>query len=281
MRSRLAALILALAAPAAAQDIPLALDGQTMQGALVIGRTVPGAAVTLDGKPLKVDETGAFVLGFARDAKPEAALAIKAPDGRSLVRTLAVRQRQYRIQRIDGLPKGMVEPDKELMKRLEEEYYLVRRARETDTRQPFWKTGFKWPSLGPITGVYGSQRILNGKPMQPHFGVDVGAPTGAPVRAAAAGTVTLAYDQLYFAGRSVMIDHGMGVSTIYIHLNEIKVKQGDTVAQGQLIGTIGNTGRSTGAHLHWGLNWFHEPLDPATVVGPMPGRGPGQKSGKK
>ena len=270
-------LALPLAWPAGAQDLPLRLDGKLMQGALVIGRTVPGASVTLEGKPVKVDESGAFAFGFARDAKPEAVLAIAAQDGRRLTRTLAVQQRQYRIQRIDGLPKGMVEPDKELMKRLEEEYYLVRRAREADSRQPFWKTGFKWPALGPITGVYGSQRILNGKPMQPHFGVDVGAPTGTPVRAAAAGTVTLAYDQLYFAGRSVMIDHGMGVSTIYIHLNEIKVKQGDTVAQGQLIGTIGNTGRSTGAHLHWGLNWFHEPLDPATVVGAMPGQGTGKK----
>jgi len=257
-------------APAHAQ-VPLALDGKLTQGALVIARTVPGATATLDGKTLAVDPSGAFALGFAHDAKREWTLVVTAPGGKSETRNLAVAPRQYKIQRIDGIDQKYVEPPPEVMKRLEQEYFLVRKAREAMSTQPFWRTGFLWPAVGRVSGVYGSQRIINGKPLRPHFGVDVAAPTGTPVRAAAAGTVTLAHDDLYFSGRTIIIDHGLGVSTLYIHMNELRVKTGDTVAQGQVIGTIGTTGRSTGPHVHWGLNLLQDYLDPATVVGPMPG----------
>jgi murein DD-endopeptidase MepM/ murein hydrolase activator NlpD len=163
------------------------------------------------------------------------------------------------------------------MKRLEEEYFMVRKAREAMSAQPFWRTGFIWPAMGRVSGVYGSQRIINGKPLRPHFGVDVAAPPGTPVRAAAAGTVTLAHGDLYFSGKTVIVDHGLGVSTLYIHMQELRVATGDRVTQGQIIGSIGTTGRSTGPHLHWGLNLGQDYLDPATIVGPMPGAAPKAK----
>jgi hypothetical protein len=271
-RTTLVAVLLLLAATHARAEVPLRLEGQLKQGALVIGHTQPGAVATLDDKTVSVDPTGAFVLGFARDAPVEATLSLTLPGGRKLVRKLAIAQRSYQVQRIDGIAQHLVEPPPEVMKRLEEEYFLVRRARETVSALPFFRTGFIWPAQGRVSGVYGSQRIMNGKPLRPHYGVDVAAPPGAPVRASAAGTVTLAHPDLYFSGKSVIIDHGLGVSTVYIHLQDIAVRNGDSVRQGQQIGTVGSSGRASGPHLHWGLNWFQEYLDPGTVVGPMPKR---------
>lgn len=271
--SLIASLVVAAAARA---EIPLTLDGKVTQGALVIGRTVPGARVTLDGKPVLVDSTGAFALGFTHDAKREWTLAIAAR-GETVTRALAVAPRQYKIQRISGVDQKYVEPPPEVMKRLEDEYFLVRRARERTSAEPFWRTGFIWPAMGRVSGVYGSQRIINGKPLRPHFGVDVAAAPGTPVRAAAAGTVSLAHGDLYFSGKTVIIEHGLGVSTLYIHMQELRVATGDRVTQGQVIGTIGTTGRSTGPHLHWGLNLGQDYLDPATIVGAMPREKPKAK----
>ncbi len=269
LRFTLGLALIAVSAPAAAQ-LPLTLDGPMTQGALIVGRTARGASATLDGKPLAVDAGGAFAFGFAHDAKPEWTLVVTAPGLGSATRTLRIAARRYAEQRIDGVPDRYVEPPPEVMKRLEEEYFMVRRARETASALPFFRTGFIWPAAGRVSGVYGSRRVVNGKPLRPHFGVDVAAPAGTPVRAAAAGAVTLAHDDLYFSGKTVIIDHGLGVSTVYIHMNDLTVRTGDQVRQGQQIGTIGTTGRSTGPHLHWGLNWFQDYLDPATVVGPMP-----------
>jgi len=267
----------ALFATPARAEVPLALDGKLVQGALVIARTAPGASVTLDGKPIAIDATGAFALGFTHDAKRVWTLVVKSASGETLTRTLAVAPRKFSVQRIDGIDQKYVEPPPEVMKRIEEEYFLVRKAREAQSAEPFWRTGFIWPAAGRISGVYGSQRIVNGKPLRPHFGVDLAAMPGTPVRAAASGTVTLAHGDLYFSGKTVIIEHGLGVSTLYIHMQELKVATGDKVTQGQVIGTIGTTGRSTGPHLHWGLNWGQEYLDPATIVGPMPGQAPKAK----
>jgi murein DD-endopeptidase MepM/ murein hydrolase activator NlpD len=273
--SPLIGLILCLGLAAAARaEMPLELDGTLTQGALVIGRTAPGATVTLDGKPVAVDATGAFALGFTHDAKRDWTLIVASAAGEKLTRPLAVAPRQYKIQRLEGIDQKYVEPPPEVMKRLEQEYFMVRKARETMSAQPFWRTGFIWPAMGRISGVYGSQRIINGKPLRPHFGVDVAAAPGTPVRAAAAGTVSLAHGDLYFSGKTVIVDHGLGVSTLYIHMQDLRVATGDRVAQGQVIGTIGTTGRSTGPHLHWGLNLGQDYLDPATIVGPMPGANP-------
>lgn len=272
-RGRIAAFALALIATGAAAQaqVPLTLKGKLTQGGLVIGQTLPGATATLDGKPIVVDATGAFALGFDRDAKPAWTLSIAAPGGATLTRRIAVAPRRYAVQHISGIAQRYVEPPPEVMQRLEREYFLVRKARAAMSEQPFWRTGFIWPAMGRISGVFGSQRIINGKPLRPHYGLDIAAPTGTPIRAAAAGIVTLAEDDLYFSGRTVIIDHGLGVSTLYIHMSARRVQLGERVRQGQVIGAIGSTGRSSGPHLHWGLNWGQDYLDPATVVGPMPG----------
>ena len=275
MNLRAAALALvACASPALADR--LTLQGEIIQGGLIRGATEPGASVALDERAVRVAPDGAFVLGFGRDAK-QATLRVRFPDGTTDERKLAVAQRSYQIQRIDGLPQRQVTPPDEDLAQIRDERAAVAAARSTDSAKAAWRQRFIWPANGPISGVYGSQRIINGKPLRPHFGVDVAAAPGTPVRAAAAGTVTLAHGDLYFSGKTVIIDHGLGVSTLYIHMQEIKVATGDRVTQGQVIGTIGTTGRSTGPHLHWGLNLGQDYLDPATIVGPMPGTAPKAK----
>ncbi len=258
---------LVLAAPAAAE---IALSGEAIQGGLLQGKTSPGATVTLDGKSVAVADDGVFVLGFGRDAKPKAQLAVRAKNGTVETREIAVKQRQYRIQRIEGLPPGKVTPKKEDLDRIAAEQKLLNAARARITRVTDFLGGFVWPAKGRISGIYGSQRILNGEPRRPHLGVDVAAPTGTPVVAAADGVVSLTHPDMFFTGKTVLIDHGLGVGTTYIHMSEIAVKDGQRVKQGQPIGRIGQTGRSTGPHLHWALTWKNERLDPALLVGPMP-----------
>ena len=265
---RLVLCALLWAAPALAG--PLELDGKLVQGGLVLGRAEPGARVVLDGRAVRVAADGRFVIGFGRDAPPEAVLTVTNPAGAVEERRLAIAQRSYDIQRIDGLPDAMVTPDEADLKRIAVEAERVAAARAVDSAVPYFADGFVWPALGPISGVYGSQRILNGEPRRPHFGVDVAAPEGAPVRAPAAGVVTLADPDLYFTGGTVILDHGHGLSSTFSHLKEVSVTVGDRLAQGDPVGTVGATGRVTGAHLDWRLNWFDTRLDPQLVVGPMP-----------
>ena len=191
------------------------------------------------------------------------------PGGGHARRDLLVAQREYRIQRIDGLPPRKVTPTAEDMVRIREEYALVRKARSrVDERQDFLG-GFVWPAEGRISGVYGSQRILNGVPKRPHFGVDIAAPVGTVVRAPADGVVTLTHDDMFFSGGTLIVDHGHGLSSTFIHLNRILVKEGDRVRQGDPIAEIGATGRVTGPHLDWRINLLDARLDPQLLVGPM------------
>ncbi len=247
----------------------LRLEGKFVQGGLVVGHTAPGARVRLDGKPVPLRADGRFLIGFGRDAKPEAVLEVRHA-GRVVTRRLKIGKRKYRIQRITGLPPKMVTPPKEVLARIRAEAKMIRAARLTDTPSPFFDSGFAWPARGRISGVYGSQRILNGKPRRPHFGVDVAAPKGTPVAAAAAGIVRVAKTDLYFTGGTVLIDHGFGLNSAYSHLQTVTVKEGQRVAKGERIGTIGATGRATGAHLDWRVNLFLTRLDPALLVPPMP-----------
>ncbi len=251
--------------PAAAAE--LRLDGQLVQGGLIIGAAEAGAAVRLDGRNVRVAPDGGFVIGFGRDADPAARLDIDWPDGRRETRPLAIAKRQFDIQRIDGLPDAMVSPPAAVLQRIKDETAKVRAARAIDTPRQDFRAGFVWPADGPISGVYGSQRILNGELRQPHFGLDIAAPEGAPVRAAAGGVVTLAAD-LYFTGLTVIIEHGHGVSSTYSHLSRMDVKPGRAVASGERIGAVGRTGRATGAHLDWRINWLDVRIDPALVVPP-------------
>ncbi len=270
-----AVVALCLAGPAhAAKPLPYRLTGPLVQGGLVTGWAIPGSTITLDGKPVRQNARGWFALGFGRDAKPTAALSVTVPEGGTFTRTLHIRQRKYRIQRLTLPPKYVdkIDPKSALYKRLEREYLVIKAARERQSATAFFRQGLIWPVKGRISGVFGSQRILNGKPRRPHFGVDIAVPRGTPVRAAAAGTVVVAYDQMYFSGRTVVIDHGLGVNTVYIHLAKILVKVGQKVDRGTVIGTVGTSGRSTGPHLHWGLSLHLLPLDPALAVRAGSGR---------
>lgn len=247
----------------------LELGGKFVQGGMVTGRVEPTATVALDGVAIPVRHDGRFFVGFGRDQAATAELVVTHPDGYVDRIALEVEQRAYDIQRIDGLPDAMVTPDAATLARIADDRRAVEAARAIDSGDPFFDEGFVWPAIGPVSGVYGSQRILNGEPRQPHFGVDVAAPEGTPIGAAAAGTVTLARD-LYFTGNTVIIDHGYGVSTTYSHLKKLLVAVGDKVNRQQQIGELGATGRATGPHLDWRLNLFDVRLDPALVVGEMP-----------
>ena len=261
------AALLLLVTPARADD--LMFMGNFVQGGLVQGRVAPGAKVTVDGRAMRVGPDGDFLVGFGRDSR-DVTLVVSYPDGRSQTRTLAVEKRSWQIQRVDGLPQQTVTPNEEELKRIRAEAALASEARKVDSAEPLFRTGFIWPATGPISGVYGSQRILNGEPRAPHFGVDIAAPPGTPVVATADGIVTLAYQDMLLSGKTLIIDHGYGLSSVYYHLSEIVVAPGARVRQGQTVGKVGATGRATGPHLHWGMNLFDIRLDPALLVPPMP-----------
>lgn len=244
----------------------LALEGPLKQGGMVVGRVAPGSAVSLEGRPLRVSGNGLFVMGFGRDAGPTARLDIVYPDGGVEHRELEIAQREYRTQRIDGLEPSKVTPAPEVLERIRKEQAMVDTARMLDDPRLDFRASFEPPVAGPITGVFGSQRILNGKPRRPHYGVDFAAPSGTPVTAPAPGVVTLVHGDMYFSGGTVILDHGHGLSSVFIHLSRIDVRDDERVEQGAVIGAVGATGRATGPHLHWGVNWFQERLDPQLLL---------------
>ena len=253
-----------VALPAGALD----LTGRFIQGGMVLGSVVPGTTVTLDGRAVPVAPDGRFVIGFGRDATA-AIIALTLPDGGHEERRLTVEKRVYDIQRIDGLPQETVTPDPVLLQRISREASEIRALREIASAEPFFTEPMTWPAIGPISGVYGSQRILNGEPRAPHMGVDIAAPAGSPIVAAGGGVVRFAAE-LFLTGNTILIDHGYGLETSYAHLSRLDVKPGQRVRQGEQIGLVGATGRVTGAHLHWGMEWFQTRLDPQLVVGAMP-----------
>ncbi len=266
MRAILALAIFVVTFPANA--VTLQLEGAPVQGGLVIGRTDPNATVRLDGDPVRLSPQGDFLIGFARDAKGTRTLSATGPDGSRDTRTLTIAARQFDIQRIDGLPERQVTPAPDDLARIRAEAQLMKTAREISVDDAWFRSGFEWPAEGPISGVYGSQRILNGEPRTPHYGLDIAGPAGTPVRAAAAGIVAFAHPGMYFNGRTLVIDHGLGLNSIYLHLSEIAVAPGARVEKGQTVGRIGATGRVTGAHLHWGLQLGSVYVDPQLVLPP-------------
>ncbi len=275
MRARAAALALAAglavvvgAAGASAADVDL--EGRREQGGMMLGRVAPGSTVTLDGRAVRLAPDGRFVIGFGRDHGPEATLVVRAPDGAVTRTAIAVAPRTYEVQRIDGLPPAQVTPDPAALARIAAEREKVLAVRMNDAPAEDFAAPFRWPAQGRISGVYGSQRILNGEPRQPHFGIDIAAPVGTPVVACAPGTVTMAEPDLYFTGGTLAIDHGHGLVSIYSHLASVEVPVGARVAAGERVGTIGATGRATGPHLDWRVSWFDQRLDPAFLVPPMP-----------
>jgi len=247
----------------------LELDGEAVQGGLLIGRTDPGTALKFDGRSVRVSSDGVFLLGFGRDAQPKSSLEAVFPDGSEMHRDLQVAKRSYRIQRIDGLPPRKVTPSEKDMARIRKEIAEVKKARARNDAREDFLGGFVWPVKGRISGVYGSQRVLNGKPRRPHFGVDIAAPVGTLVRAPAAGIVTFTHDDMFFSGGTLIVDHGHGLSSTFIHLNAVLVKVGDRVRQGDVIAEVGATGRVSGPHLDWRMNLLKDRLDPQLLVGPM------------
>lgn len=247
-----------------------ALEGNYVQGGLVVGHTEPGVRIRLDDMVVPVSEQGYFVLGFDRDHPAESRLRFIYPDGHTEDQTLKITQREYNIQRIDNLPKRKVTPEKMDLERIRRESALVKAARKRDDPRTDYLSGWEWPVKGRISGVYGSQRILNGKPRRPHFGVDVAAPVGTLVRAPADGIVTLAHPDMFFSGGTLILDHGQRLSSSFLHLSEILVKQGERIRQGDPIARVGATGRVTGPHLDWRMNFHKFQIDPQLLVPPMP-----------
>jgi len=257
--------------PLRATETGLRLDGPRTQGALLRGQVPPDSVVEFDGAPVRVSPDGWFLIGFGRDAPPEAVLEVKWPDGRQERHAISVKPREYEIERIDGLPERKVTPrSEEDLARIAADVALVKEARRTDDARTDFLDGFEWPVKGRITGVYGSQRILNGEPRRPHYGIDIAAPAGTKVLAPAGGVVTLAHPDMFFSGGTLIVDHGHGLSSAFLHLSRILVERGDRVSQGQPIAEVGSSGRSTGAHLDWRINLFSRRLDAALLAGPMP-----------
>jgi len=253
----------------AVQAGTLNLEGEPVQGALMIGRTDPGTTIKFDGKVVRVSSGGVFLLGFGRDASKSARLDAVFPDGTSVGRNLQVAQRKYNIQRVDGLPPSRVSPSEKDMVRIRKDIADAKKARARDDPREDFLGGFVWPAKGRISGVYGSQRILNGEPRRPHYGVDVAAPVGTLVHAPADGLVTLANKDMFFSGGTLILDHGHALSSSFLHLSAILVKEGQRVRQGDPIAKIGATGRATGPHLDWRMNLGRDRLDPQLLVGPM------------
>ncbi|PTU33190.1 M23 family metallopeptidase [Stenotrophobium rhamnosiphilum] len=274
--SRLLLILSLLVAPLAFANgadskLPFTLKGQWQQGSMLIGNTVPGNQVWFNGRALSVSPDGDFVFGLDRDEKPDAEIKVQtSPEAAPQIWPYKVAARAWSIQRIDGLLPDKVEPPAAVTARIEREAVLLNAARDRDTPQTGFRQNFIWAATGRISGVFGNQRILNGIPKQPHYGVDVAVPTGTVIRAPADGVVSLAEPDLYFTGGTIIIDHGQGVSSIMVHLSALKAKVGDVVKQGDVVALSGMTGRATGPHLHWGINWFRSRLDPEKLLPPMP-----------
>jgi len=248
------------------------LAGNAIQGGMLRGHTLPSATVTFADITVPVLPDGAFLLGLGRDMPRSNELTITTDE--TCVQQVAVAAREYRLQEITGVPQQTVTPSEEHLERIRTERAKVRTAKAQrlalDDGFRAVRDGFAWPVTGRISGVYGSQRIYNGTPGTPHYGVDVARPTGTPVTAPAAGRVTLAEPDLFYSGGTVILDHGYGLSSSFLHLSEVLVSVGDQLAPGDLIGAIGATGRATGPHLDWRMSWFNQRIDPQLLVPPMP-----------
>ena len=239
--------------------------GKFLQGHYIVGITDSSAKIMVDKKEVKVSKDGYFVFGIDRDRKFDLTIT-KIIEGKKEIITKQVLKRKYKIQRIDGLDEKKVTPPESVYKRIKEENNKIGKARAINSDLPFFKNQFIMPVEGIISGVYGSQRILNGKPRWPHYGIDIAAKQGTMIKSSGSGIVTMAEDDLYYTGGTIIMDHGHGISTIYSHLENVMVSVGDEINQGDIIGTVGSTGRSTGPHLDFRVNWFQTRLDPMSVI---------------
>ncbi len=259
----------------------LLLSGSFQQGTLLQGivhpnkldselspseKDIANIELFLNDKSVRVNNEGLFVIGFGRDAALTQSISLKKQGVILVSDTINLDARQYKTQRVDGVPQKTVTPSKDKLARIRAETSLVKSARNIDSNLEFFLDTFKPPMNSQITGVYGSQRIFNGVPKRPHFGVDYAGPVGAPVYAPASGVITLFHEDMFYSGGTLIVDHGYGVSSTFIHLSEIVVGEGESVKQGQIIAKVGSGGRSTGPHLDWRVNWYQERIDPLLVL---------------
>ncbi|MDD3877584.1 MAG: M23 family metallopeptidase [Bacteroidales bacterium] len=252
-----------------AQENDIVLIGNPIQGHLIIGNAINASSVFLNNEPLLLSEEGVFVFGFDRDDTGKFTVKVIFSDGVTKEKELYVSNRAYDIQRINQLEEKYVSPPPELMERINRERDTILEARKSiDTTQtPYYLSGFLRPvEGGRISGVFGGQRILNGEPKSPHNGIDIALPTGTPVYAMTDGIVCLRADNFHYNGNFILLDHGQGLNSVYVHLNKILVEDGQKVFKGQLIGEVGSTGRSTGPHLHWGVQWYKKRIDPQALL---------------
>ncbi|MFB2683915.1 M23 family metallopeptidase [Shewanella mangrovisoli] len=247
----------------------VSFEGQFEQGALIRGKTPAGTQISLNGEALKVTPDGHFAFGFDRDAQLSQELRLVYPDGLTEVKPLSVTKREYKIQSVKGISNKIMKPDPVAQERAAKDTAQVKAARGTFSEQTAFLQSFIWPLTGRISGVYGSQRIYNDVPGNPHFGVDVAAKTGTVVVAPADGVISLSVPDMFYSGGTMIIDHGYGVSSSFLHLSKLYVNAGETVKQGQAVAEVGATGRANGPHLDWRLNWYQMRLDPTTIVPSM------------
>lgn len=247
----------------------LEIKGDFQQGAVIRGKVESGEKIKFNQRWLSLNQKGEFVFGIGRDA-PAKLILITYKNNQPQEHHFVVKKREYKIQRVNGVPQATVEPSKEQQERIAREAALVGKARKGDLDLSNFMENFKWPVIGPISGVYGSQRVYNNIPGNPHFGVDIAMPVGTPVYAPAGGKVTLVHNDMFLSGGTLIVDHGQGLSSTFIHLSKILVKEGELITQGKKIALVGKTGRASGPHLHWAMNWFAERVDPQLLVGVMP-----------
>lgn len=250
-------------------SVALEIKGDFQQGAVIRGQVEPGEKIQYKQHWLSVNEKGEFVFGIGCDAPAQLTLVVYK-NNQPKKHQFVVKKRQYNIQRVNGVPQATVEPSKEQQERIAREAALVGKARQANLMISNFMEVFQWPVIGPISGVYGSQRIYNNIPGNPHYGVDIAMPVGTPVYAPAGGKVTLVHSDMFLSGGTLILDHGQGLSSTFIHLSKILVKDGDLIQQGDKIALVGKTGRASGPHLHWAMNWFAERVDPQLLVDRMP-----------
>tara|TARA_R110001592_G_scaffold354185_1_gene653664 strand:+ start:9288 stop:10193 length:906 start_codon:yes stop_codon:yes gene_type:complete len=243
------------------------IKGELTQGSAIIGKIPIGAKLLMNNQAVSVTKEGDFFIGFGRDADLKQSLQITTASGEKIVETLSLTEREYKLQKVSGVPQNTVAPpSKKNLKRIQQENALVGTARGIDSEHRYFLEKFIAPMDSVITGVYGSRRIYNGIPKRPHYGVDYAGPIGALVYAPASGVVTLAHPDMFYSGGTLIIDHGFGVSSSFLHLSEIVVKEGQEIKQGELIAKVGKGGRATGPHLDWRMNWFDVRIDPLKVL---------------
>ena len=273
-RATLALVLLAgLAAAVPAQQradraaaVGIVFPDSVPQGAMVIGKVPTGSTVRYANRDLRVTGYGSVVFGVGRDQSGSVTVEVQVPGAPTRSIDIAVTPRDWPIERINGVPPKTVNPPKAIADRIAREQAQVVAVRTRDDARTGFAQQFTWPVQGRISGRFGNQRVYNGKPWSAHSGMDIAAPNGTPVKAPADGVVSFADPGLYLTGGTVVLDHGFGISSNFLHLSRIDVKVGDRIEQGQVIAVVGATGRATGPHLHWGMNWFDTRIDPLLVL---------------